>query len=110
MKALAGLFVALFTISASAEFRDGNKLLAEIKDPDVTVRMLALGYIMGVTDSHNNVTSCPPRNTTAGQIQDMTKEFLEKYPSIRNQTADVLISKMLEQFWPCANRRRGNPA
>ena len=99
------LFVSLLFVPAvaNAEFMSGNQLLSDMKGSDMN-QMLALGYIMGVSDTCTTITICPPANVTAGQVQDIVRQHLEANPSKRHFTADSLIKNKLEEIWPC---RRG---
>jgi hypothetical protein len=99
------LLVSLLFVPAvaNAEFMSGNQLLSDMNGTSMN-QMLALGYIMGVADTFNTITVCPPANVTAGQVQDIVRQHLEANPSKRHFTADSLIKNKLEEIWPC---RRG---
>lgn len=100
MKRLIAIAVLACT-SAHAEFKDGNKLLADMNGSSMN-QMNALGYVTGVADTVMSITSCPPTTVTAGQIYDMAKQYLENNPAVRHQTADVIIGRMLRIVWPCS--------
>lgn len=87
-------------LMACAEFYDGNKLLRELTG-DTAERLAALGYVAGVHDSHRTVSHCTPDNVTLGQLTEMVVQFLQANPNIRHETADVLVSGMLQQVFPC---------
>ena len=89
--------------TAHAEFADGNKLLKDMNG-DIYDRMHALGYITGVFDMGRSVIHCPPSNVTAGQINDMMKNYLENTPAERHLTGDTIVNKVLKAVWPCAKR------
>jgi hypothetical protein len=99
------ILVALLSGAAHAEFKDGNKLHSDLNG-DVYDRMHAMGYIVGVFDMGRNVIHCGPANVTAGQINDMVKNYLENVPADRHLTGDTIINKVLKAVWPCA--RKGN--
>ena len=105
------LLVALLMLPAlaRAEFWTGNDLHANLTSSDVMLKMQALGYIMGAYDVGVSLFFCPPnqRNITAGQINDIVKQYLERNPSTRNRTADQLVLEALKQVWPCQNRGGG---
>ena len=103
---LALLFVST---SSSAAFRDGNKLLSEIRSSHLDDNVYAMGYIAGVTDAMHGIMHCAPGNVTLSQIIDMTKEYLVKNASIRNLAADVLVGTMLSVRWPCNTEKKGTP-
>jgi hypothetical protein len=92
---------------AMAEFYTGNQLLTAMRSSSTVDKSIALGYVLGVFDSNQGITHCPPANVTAGQVHDMVKLFLEQAPSIRNSTADVIIQAVLMESWPCNNNPRG---
>jgi hypothetical protein len=100
------LMIALFCGSAHAEFKDGNKLLEQLRG-DTTAYIHALGYVIGVYDTLQNLTHCPPVNVTAGQIGDMVKNHLEANPDTRHNTADRIVGLVLKNAWPCAAKPSG---
>lgn len=100
---LAGLLVAA---SANAAFWDGNKLLAALNDDTYFRKGMALGYIMGVSDTLEGINHCPATNVTSGQMQDIVRNYLTNIPAQRHQSADYLILKALEIAFPCANNSR----
>jgi hypothetical protein len=95
------------TFLAHAEFKDGNKLLSDMNSGHGQ-QMNAIGYVTGVADTLMGVTYCPPTNMTAGQVYDMTKQYLETYPATRHMSADSIINRVLKSAWPCAERRGGS--
>ena len=103
------LLVALLMVPtmASAEFLSGNDLYNRMTNTEITWRMYALGYVVGVYDVNVHVTICPAneKNVTAGQIRDIAEQFLAANPGLRDKSADSLVREALRQVWPCANRR-----
>jgi hypothetical protein len=97
---------------AHAEFFTGNQLLAKMNSTEVSERIQAIGYIQGVFDTGQHLKHCAPDNAgiTAGQIQDITRSYLEKNPAVRNLSADLLITEALRKIWPCANQNKGRGA
>jgi hypothetical protein len=97
--------LALMVGSAHAEFMDGNALLAQMKDSGSYFRQgHAMGYVSGVADMGYGVVHCSPSNMTAGQLNDMIKNYLENTPADRHLTGDVVVNKVLKTMWPCAKR------
>lgn len=92
--------------SAHAEFVDGNKLLNQMKDSAYFNQGHALGYVAGVADMGLGVVHCAPSNLTAGQLNDMVRNYLENTPAERHLTGDTIVNKVLKTVWPCA--KRGN--
>lgn len=91
---------------AHAEFESGNTLLSKLDSSTIADRMFALGYVIGVVDAYMNVSVCPPQGVTAGQINDMVRNYISNNPATRNRSADLLISEALKQVWPCRNQRQ----
>ena len=54
MRAAILIFAALAALPVHAEFKDGNKLYAELQGSNME-KMVALGYITGVADSLNGL-------------------------------------------------------
>ena len=103
------LFLILSLVAGSAQagtFWDGNKLHGKLNGNTIE-QMQALGYIMGVADALDTATICAPNNVTAGQINDMMKNYLENYPAVRHLAADSLISVVIGRMWPC-DKKKGN--
>jgi hypothetical protein len=100
MRAAILIFAALAALPVHAEFKDGNKLYAELQGSNME-KMVALGYITGVADSLNGISTCPPSNVTAGQLNDMVLKYLENYPQTRNFTGDALVQRVMSTVWPC---------
>jgi hypothetical protein len=96
--------IALFVPSmASAEFFTGNKLLSLLNGTTLD-QVQALGYIQGVFDAHSSVIICPPGNITAGQVNDMVKNYLSNTPALRHYSADTIIGEALSKVWPCQDK------
>lgn len=103
-KRLITLLSALVCASANAGvFWDGNRLYNKLTG-DSGDRMQALGYIMGVSDAVDAILVCAPANATAGQLNDMVKQYLDQYPSIRHLAADSIVTRALERVWPCEKK------
>lgn len=99
---LVSLCLALAHSVSYAEFKDGNKLLGELKDTSSFYNQgVAMGYITGVADSLVGVMFCPPPNVTAGQLNDMVKNYLENVPAERHMSADLVVTKVMKTMWPC---------
>jgi hypothetical protein len=99
MKKIIACFLIAPSI-ASAEFMSGNDLLNDMNGSNVN-KALALGYVIGVSDTLNKVIVCPPMNVTAGQTVDIIKKHLEDNPNIRHYSADSIVATKLGSIWPC---------
>lgn len=106
---VAGILIALLLApkKADAEFLSGNDLLQRQSSSDTVERISAMGYVMGVFDVYLNVTFCAPNTVTAGQVNDMVKNYLSNNPAIRHRTAESIINEAFKQVWPC-KRSNGN--
>ena len=95
---------------AQATFLSGNSLLSRMKSTSSIENMVALGYVMGVSDTYQNQTHCSGRNVTSGQTHDVVKQYLETNPSIRDNAADILVMIALSQAFPCKQQKdnKGN--
>lgn len=94
-----GLIIAFLTAApasqARAEFFTGNDLATLLNSQSNSDR------IQGVFDVYVSVTICPPANVTAGQLNDMIRNYLNNNPAIRHHTAERLINQAFKQLWPC---------
>ena len=106
MKKLIAL-VALCATTAHAEFWDGNKLLNHIKSESMYRQGMALGYVMGVHDTMQEINHCPPPNAQAGQVLDMVENYLTNVPAQRHKSADSIVMHVLKTAFPCRDSRGG---
>ena len=109
MKRLCAAVLVLFAAKANAEFFTGNQLLSLMQSSNTIDKIHALGYLQGVVDAHSSVTICPPPTVTAGQINDMIKNYLENTPSVRHKTADIIVRDALKPVWPCRQNNSRSP-
>lgn len=100
------LILSLFCTAAQAEFQDGNKLLSMLKDSGYFNQGYAMGYIAGIADMGVGFVHCAPPNVTAGQMNDMVKNYLENTPAERHLTGDIVVNRVLKAVWPCP--KKGN--
>lgn len=103
MKKLIGTVMLCVSFASHAEFKDGNKLLSEMNG-DFGLKMNSIGYVTGVADALMGITFCGPSTITAGQVYDMTKQYLEQFPADRHNSADRIINHVLKSAWPCAKK------
>ncbi len=104
MKRFLILMLMLMCGSAHAYFKDGNRLLSELRNNSETQVYVAIGmgYISGVADALMGITFCPPENITVGQVRDMVRNYLKNTPAVRHLPASQIISHVLTRTWPCA--------
>lgn len=104
MKLLPTILLTL-SLSANAEFVDGNKLHSWLNGTE-TDQAIALGYVGGVFDSFHGLGHCAPTTVTMGQIEEMTRISLRTNPATRHQEASLLVLVMLERYWPCPKKAK----
>jgi len=97
------LLSALLALPVHAEFKDGNKLLAQLQGT-LMEQSNAMGYITGIHDTMLGVSHCSPDNVTVGQVSDMVRSYLSNVPAERHRTGDVIVMHVLKTAWPCAER------
>lgn len=108
MKIAAAIAALLMSQAVSASYMSGNELLSEMRSPETFNKLLAIGYIAGVSDTSQHITHCAPANVTLGQLRDMVEMYLIANAAERNKPADILIVRMLAAQWPCQrNNGRG---
>ena len=98
---ILGLTLALNSGLASAAFKDGNRLLAEMTSKQGADWFIAMGYVTGVMDAGNGTVSCAPGNVTAGQVFDLVQQYLQANPIHRHFQADVVVNYVTAKAWPC---------
>ena len=107
-KYLASILLA-FTLSAHAQFIDGNGLLDRMNDTGAVKPMVALGFVLGVADSFRGSDICLPENVQARQLYDMVHQWLRVNPDKRHLDAAVIVFVVLSKAWPCkADLNKGN--
>ena len=103
MKRLCAILLLCLN-TAHAEFKDGNRLLADLQSSHVEDRVHAMGYIVGIADMGRGYINCMPENATAGQLRDMVRNYLENTPAERHFSADLIVNKVLKTVWPCSKK------
>jgi hypothetical protein len=109
MKKIIAILLCIPSL-AMAEFYTGNQLLTKMRSTSTVDKAIALGYVMGVADAHQDLAYCPPENVSAGQVHDMVKQALEVIPNIRNESADIIVQAVLSAEWPCKNNPKPRSA
>jgi hypothetical protein len=98
------LLLLMFPVAAHAQFWSGNTLLQKLNSTDTVDKAVALGYVIGVSDSNQNSVHCSGPNVTGAQTRDVVQKFLTQNPSVRDENADLLVAVALGQAWPCKNK------
>lgn len=101
MKKVLAITILGISLSAHAEFFDGNRLLQLFKSSQLVDNEIAYGYAAGVADQTSGVLHCAPGNVTIQQLGDMVVDTLLKNPSERHKTGDMFVRATLMNKWPC---------
>jgi hypothetical protein len=104
MKRIAIAISFVCCTAAHAEFWDGNYLHEKLNGTQAD-QHIALGYIMGVSDTLFGAVQCAPSNVTGGQVRDMVRNYINNTPAIRHRSADSIVTEVLKTVWPCQERR-----
>jgi len=113
MKRIAACLLMLMSLSANAGyFVSGNNLYAMLSDN--IRKSQAYGYIQAIADAEddekkglllgvglNRLFFCVPDGATVGQLADVVKMSLEKYPADRHLPAAELVRAAFYGAWPC---------
>lgn len=106
MKKILAAVVAFTTISAQAEFFDGNELYRMMISNNLTEKSMAAGYVAGAADAGMGVAHCAPNNVSLRQMRDVVQRELEQFPNNRHYSADSIVQVAANKAWPCENRGR----
>ena len=112
MKTLTLAALVAATIAAAparAEFVSGNQLYGDLNSDDISPKIYALGYIIGVADTVVGIAYCPASRVTAGQLKDIVQAYLCDTPAERHRSGDVLVLRALSSVFPC-KRQQQQPA
>lgn len=98
--------LVITSLTASAEFIDGNTLLSRLTSSDASDVAFGLGYVAGVFDQASGSRVCAPGNVTIRQVADITIAVLRKVPSLRDKSADQFVIAGVSELWPCAKTKK----
>lgn len=101
-------------MNAQAGFFDGNDLVKDMrewekyerKDPSVSNLIAGnfMGYVAGVADVYDEISVCPPENSTVRQLSAIVAQFLNANPTRLAEPADVLVADALKVSFPCKKK------
>lgn len=108
------LALSLSALTAHAEFMDSGTLLKYLESPKVNDRDLGLGFIMGVSDAHQETSfyyhyagkdgkGCfrLPSKIIAEQVRQEVLRFLRAPETWKNVWAYDSVRMALAFKWPC---------
>jgi Rap1a immunity proteins len=100
------LFAAGISQPAAAGFYTGNNLLELCQDRDRVSACMT--YIAGITDvlfanNFKNRRACPQslNEITIAQVRDITVQWLQRNPQLRQYSSAPLVAQALEESFPC---------
>ena len=97
---LAGV-VASAPGAAAGEFMSGNDLYGHCSSAVYVDRGICHGYVIGVVDILSQRVICVPDDATAGQAEDIVRQWLEGHPEVRHLAAEGLVALALSEAFPC---------
>ena len=99
-KQLLVLLLAATMTAQAGQYMSGNKLLEYMRSDSPVKQSVAMGYVMGVADSHSELL-CVPENVTVRQLTDVVQALLQSQPALRHEPADVITRAALSLAFPC---------
>jgi hypothetical protein len=108
MKHIITALALVASTTASAQFINGNDLFNHMNDSSAIKKMLALGYIAGVSDASQGEYHCTPASVSLGQTNDVVLKYLTKDPANRHLDASILVTVALVEVWPCPKKKGGS--
>lgn len=126
---LAAAMMAMSS-GAWAEFRSGDNLIRDCRQPDASVGASAcFGYVMGIVDAMlanaddpviksllasvlnpsghtgfgylHSFHACGPASATVGQLRAVVVKYLEAHPENWHLGASTLVAAALREAFPC---------
>jgi hypothetical protein len=96
------LMITSIAISSEsmAAFVDGNKLKEYLSNTG-SASDYAMGFIIGVADSHSDTLVCPPIGVTVGQMVDVARKYLNENPDKLHYAAYTNVAIALMHAFPC---------
>lgn len=93
----------------SQGFMNGNRLYWQLTSPETERKAYGASYIAGVHDAVSTMQSvqavperiCAPYGATPEQLGDVVKEYLERNPERRHQSAAANVVLALRGAFPC---------
>jgi hypothetical protein len=114
LRKLVAVGLLCTAMNALAGFFDGNDLVKDMREwerferKELPVSNLVagnfMGYVAGVADVHDEISVCPPENSTVRQLSASVAQFLNAHPARWAEPADVLVADALKKAFPCRNR------
>ena len=115
MRVLVLLVLMCPALSFGAHFLYGNELLADCESDSALSKEHCLGYIVGVHDGSNLITSrmnkdlnyCLSSNVTTDQIKKIVVKYLKDYPERLHWKASNLVHNALSEAFGVIKKEDG---
>lgn len=82
-------------------YLDGNTLINLIRSNLIYENQLATQYILGVVDTNDGECNWKLTGVSGGQLNQITKNFLEKHPEYWNYNASMLVNFAIVRVYGC---------
>lgn len=100
------IFLSFMLISGLSLAFTGNELFADLKRNDASYEYgYSSGFLLGAFQKsalEAKKTYCTPSGVTHRQLIDVTINYLQNSPEIRNLPAIILIEMGFIKAWPCS--------
>ena len=108
----AAIIIASLSTVANAQtlstFESGNALFSTCTSTSALDAQYCLGFVSAVSDTaevYESVTKrkfyCPPDGLTAGQLRDLSLQYLSNHPEQRHLAAASLVAYSFTYAFPC---------
>lgn len=100
------LFTCLFSYAYQVgrdyaeHFWTGNGFLEVMRDESNPMRLIPLGYIVGIDDALNNIHWEHSDKVTPRQLVDIVKNYLEENPGVRHEPIYILVLNAFSEEFP----------
>jgi hypothetical protein len=102
--------LVLVNSSALGQFKDGNKLVSEMREYERANRSdskvswvdagMYTGYVLAVHDAIDS-SLCSSGSVTVGQVTAVVAKYLNEHPEEWSRPAHQLVTRALRQAFPC---------
>ena len=114
LRKLVAVGLLCAAMNTQAGFFDGNDLVKDMREwekyerKDSSVSNLVagnfMGYVAGVADVYDEISVCPPENSTVRQLSAIVARFLNANQARWVEPADVLVADALKTSFPCKKK------
>jgi hypothetical protein len=106
---LPAALLLLLPLAASANFLDGDELIARCTSARPDSVNTCLGYLTGIADSDSGAPAwrmqkslfCIPQGVTVVQLRRTLLDYLQRHPEERDFNAAMLVGNAFIESFPC---------